>query len=64
MKFLGLEAQIDKWLVEDMPYMDITTDLLDIGDKSTRAEVRAKAEGVIAGLEVFKAVFFESESEF
>ncbi|WP_430884530.1 carboxylating nicotinate-nucleotide diphosphorylase [Fusibacter sp. JL216-2] len=64
MKFLGLEAQIDKWLVEDMPYMDITTDLLDIGDKSTRAEVRAKAEGVIAGLEVFKAVFLRVNPSF
>ena len=57
MKFLGLDAQIDKWLVEDMPYMDMTTDLLDLDDKSTIAQVRAKEEGVIAGLEVFKAVF-------
>lgn len=57
MKFLGLDAQIDKWLVEDMPYMDMTTDLLDLEERVTKAEVTAKESGVIAGLEVFIAVF-------
>ncbi len=57
MKFLGLEAQIDKWLVEDMPYMDITTDLLDIGDKSTRAEVRAKQKGSLQVWRFLKLFF-------
>jgi len=64
MKFLGLDAQIDKWLVEDMPYMDMTTDLLDLDDRITSAEVTAKEAGVIAGLEVFKAVFERVNSTF
>lgn len=64
MKFLGLDAQIDKWLLEDMPYMDMTTDLLDLDDRSTIAQVRAKESGVIAGLEVFKAVFMRVNPTF
>lgn len=64
MKFLGLDAQIDKWLLEDMPYMDMTTDLLDLDDRSTIAQVRAKEPGVIAGLEVFKAVFMRVNPTF
>ena len=64
MKFLGLDAQIDKWLVEDMPYMDMTTDLLDLDQRVTQADVTAKEAGIIAGLEVFRAVFKRVNSEF
>jgi nicotinate-nucleotide pyrophosphorylase (carboxylating) len=63
-KFLGLDAQIDRWLVEDMPYMDITTDMLDLDDKITEADVTAKEDGVIAGLEIFKAVFLRVNPDF
>lgn len=64
MKFLGLDSQIDNWLVEDMPYMDMTTDLLDLDEKITEAEVTAKEAGVVAGLEVFKSVFLRVNPEF
>ncbi len=64
MKFLGLDSLIDNWLVEDMPYMDMTTDLLDLDESITEAEVTAKEAGVVAGLEVFKAVFLRVNPEF
>ncbi len=57
MKFIGLDRQIEQWLVEDMPYMDITTDLLDVESRIVTAEVSAKDDGIIAGSEVFEAVF-------
>ncbi len=56
MKFIGLDQLIDQFLIEDMPYMDMTTDLLGLIQETT-AIATAKADGVIAGLEVFKAVF-------
>lgn len=64
MKFLGIDSQIDKWLVEDMPYMDMTTDLLDLDNKVTEASVTAKEAGTIAGLEIFKAVFKRVNPDF
>lgn len=64
MKFLGLDRQIEQWLVEDMPYMDITTDLLDVEAHIVSAEVSAKAEGIVAGIEVFKAVFTKVNQAF
>lgn len=56
MKFIGLDQLIDQFLIEDMPYCDVTTDNLGIVQPCT-AFATAKAEGVIAGLEVFEAVF-------
>lgn len=64
MKFLGLDNLIDSWLKEDMPYMDTTTDLLDLEDKIVTAEVMAKEDGVIAGIDVFIAVFRRVNSNF
>ncbi len=64
MKFFGLESQIDNWLKEDMPYMDMTTDLLDLDNRLVKANVTAKETGVIAGLDVFEAVFKRVNPEF
>jgi len=64
LKFLGLDNLIDSWLKEDMPYMDTTTDLLDLEDKIVTAEVMAKEDGVIAGIDVFIAVFRRVNSNF
>ncbi len=64
MKFMGLERQIENWLIEDMPYMDMTTDMLDIDNKNVSAEVTAKESGVIAGTEVFEAVFKKISPQF
>jgi len=64
LKFFGLDTLIDGWLNEDMPYMDMTTDLLDLEDKITQADVTAKESGVVAGLEVFEAVFKRVNSSF
>ncbi len=64
MKFMGLERQIENWLIEDMPYMDMTTDMLDIENKNVSAEVTAKEPGVIAGTEVFEAVFKKISPQF
>jgi len=47
-----------------MPYMDTTTDLLDLEDKIVTAEVMAKEDGVIAGIDVFIAVFRRVNSNF
>lgn len=57
MKIIGLETKIDEWLCEDMPYIDITTDNLELMNREASAQVSAKAKGIVAGTEVFAKVF-------
>ncbi|MBD3177225.1 MAG: carboxylating nicotinate-nucleotide diphosphorylase [Armatimonadia bacterium] len=47
---------IDIALAEDLPYGDITTDSVLKGTEFAEAVFRAKADGVLAGLEVARAV--------
>lgn len=50
-------------LNEDIPYMDVTSDNLLDDIKQAEAVMRAKAEGVVAGVDVAKRVFELMDSE-
>ncbi|MHA1416477.1 MAG: carboxylating nicotinate-nucleotide diphosphorylase [Candidatus Heimdallarchaeaceae archaeon] len=50
-----IEEDIKEWLKEDIPYWDITTNLLP--DKKVKAKIFAKQEGIIAGLTVAEKIF-------
>ena len=57
MKKLYLENIIKNALLEDMNNGDITTDSLTDEDSLSVAEIKAKEDGVIAGIDVAKMVF-------
>jgi nicotinate-nucleotide pyrophosphorylase (carboxylating) len=59
MNWVLLDDKITSWLKEDMNYCDITTDSLVSSDSVSSGEFLAKKEGVIAGLEVMRRVFFK-----
>lgn len=48
-----------QWLKEDMPYFDLTTHLLDIGDKSCRVEFYTRQEATVCGSEEVHVLFDE-----
>ncbi len=50
-------------LNEDIPYMDVTSDYLLDDIKQAEAVMRAKAKGVVAGVDVAKRVFELMDSE-
>ena len=52
-----IESLIDRALAEDLSIGDPTTEILIPGDLTGRANLVAKAEGVLAGIEVALAVF-------
>lgn len=64
-KFI-VEEIIKKGLIEDINYFDAATDLLIPNNQISEAKLIAKAEGIIAGIEVFEMVFklIDSEIEF
>lgn len=57
MVYLGLEELIKQALAEDIGHGDITTMNLVGTDEQAKGLFYAKAEGIVAGLEVAKAVF-------
>lgn len=52
-----LRQNISEWLVEDMPYGDITSQNIITDKTQTEATLIAKEDGIICGLEVFAMVF-------
>ncbi len=61
-KFI-IEEIIKKGLIEDINYFDAATDLLIPENQVSEAKLIAKAEGIIAGIEVFEMVFKLIDSE-
>lgn len=53
----ALRALVERALAEDAPAGDLTTDLVVDEGTRCRAELRAKADGVVAGTAVAQAVF-------
>jgi len=52
-----VEQAIDRALAEDVALGDVTTEALIPSDQKGRAAIIARAEGILAGVEVAKAVF-------
>ena len=52
-----LRALIERALAEDAPAGDLTAELVVAGDATCRAELRAKANGVLAGVAAAQAAF-------
>ena len=52
-----VEQAIDRALAEDLSFGDVTTEALIPPEQQGRASIIAKQEGVLAGVEVAKAVF-------
>lgn len=50
-------SQLRRWLAEDMPEGDITTEATVGPEQQARGELVAKAEMILAGCDVFAAVF-------
>lgn len=48
---------IDKIIKEDMPYSDITTEMLGIGEENGSISFYTRSEGVIAGVELAGKIF-------
>ena len=48
---------IDKIIKEDMPYSDITTEMLGIGEEKGIISFYTRSEGVIAGAEIAGKIF-------
>ncbi len=57
------EAALDLWLREDLGHGDLTSALLIPEDQKGRGVILAKEEGVLAGLEVARAVFARVEAQ-
>jgi nicotinate-nucleotide pyrophosphorylase (carboxylating) len=57
MVFLELEDLIKRALAEDIGHGDITTNNLILADEKSKGTFYAKADGVIAGLDIAKEVF-------
>lgn len=56
-EFLIVDKFIKEALIEDMPYGDITTDLLIPQDSISSAILIAKEDGILCGIDVAKRVF-------
>ena len=61
-KFI-IEEIIKKGLIEDINYFDAATDLLIPEKQISKAKLIAKADGIVAGIEVFEMVFKLIDSE-
>ncbi|BCS81333.1 carboxylating nicotinate-nucleotide diphosphorylase [Anaerocellum diazotrophicum] len=57
LNFLVIDKIIKDALVEDMPYGDITTDLLIPQESTSNAVLLAKENGILCGIDVAKRVF-------
>lgn len=52
-----MDELIKKALLEDLPYDDVAISALGASKRRASVDLIAKAEGVLAGLDVFKRVF-------
>jgi len=57
LNFLVIDKIIKDALIEDMPYGDITTDLLIPQESTSNAVLLAKENGILCGIDVAKRVF-------
>jgi len=57
MNYVVIDVLIERALVEDSYYGDITTESLIEGDSTCTVDLIAKENGILAGREVFNAVF-------
>ena len=57
MNWLLIDEKIKEWLIEDIKNGDITTDSLIEEDADSTGRFVAKADGIIAGIEIAKRVF-------
>lgn len=53
----SLEKRIKEWLMEDMPFGDITTEAVVAKERTGEGFLIAKEEGVICGMDVYKQVY-------
>ncbi len=60
---VGLNELISKALEEDVGHGDVTTSAILTGDEGGRASAVAKEDMVVAGIDVFKAVFLFVDSD-
>jgi nicotinate-nucleotide pyrophosphorylase (carboxylating) len=60
---VGLQKLIAKALEEDVGHGDVTTSALLSGDEGGKAHAVAKEDMVVAGIDVFKAVFLSVDSD-
>ena len=42
------DEMLDRLIKEDTPYLDLTTTLLEIGEKAGRIEFRVREDGIVA----------------
>lgn len=63
MNYLGLDDLISRSLEEDIGYGDITTMSVVPAEQKSEGQFIVKADGVIAGLEVARAVFAKLDSQ-
>lgn len=54
---IKLRQDLERFIEEDMPYGDITTDSIFIEDSQGKGQLIAKESGVICGLNLFEEVF-------
>jgi nicotinate-nucleotide pyrophosphorylase (carboxylating) len=57
-----VEQAIDRALAEDLSFGDVTTEALIPPEQQGRASIIARGEGILAGVEVAKAVFLKVDS--
>ena len=57
-----VEQAIDSALAEDLSFGDVTTEALIPPEQQGRASIIARGEGILAGVEVAKAVFLKVDS--
>lgn len=57
LNFITIDNLIKEALLEDMPYGDITTDLLIPEDSMSNAILKVKQDGILCGVDVAKRVF-------
>lgn len=60
---MSIEEIIQKSLEEDIGYKDITTENLRLNDTFISADFIAKENGIIAGIDIAKKVFFHVDSD-
>ena len=58
MNWLSVDKYIKEALLEDSPYGDVTTEAIVSSNSRATVDLIAKEEGVIAGIDVFKRVFY------
>ena len=59
MEYAAIDAIIESALKEDLPHGDITSESIIPARSKSEAIIQAKEEGVLAGIDVARRVFFK-----